>query len=148
MTPSLCSLQHQYPGIFEAFAFDTLMSELQYGPSTPASQLSGSQKQRLALLRAFLKPAPVVLLDEPTSHLDAANEATVYPAIRTAGSDRTVLMAAHRVTDLDWVDRIFVMKRGAVVEQGGFSELLPRGGPFTSLYESQIGTGCGKCLST
>lgn len=87
----------------------------------------------------------MIIRCEPTTLLD---DAAVYRAIRTAGSDRTVLMATHRMTDLQWVDRIFVMERGSVVEQGGFSELLTRGGPFTSLYESQIGTGCGKCLST
>lgn len=145
---SLNTLRRRHPDIFEAFAFDSLLSELQNGLSTPASQLSGGQKQRLALLRAFLKPAPVVLLDEPTSHLDESNEAMIYRAIRTAGSDRTVMMATHRVTDLDWVDRIFVMERGTVVEQGSFSELLTRGGHFASLYDSQLPTAGDKSPRT
>jgi len=97
-------------------------------------RLSGGQKQRLAIARAFLKDAPILILDESTSSLDSAAEAQVYGALERLVAGRTTLIIAHRLSTVRHADRIVVLDRGAIVEQGTHADLLQRGGLYSRLY--------------
>src|SRR5205085_742854 len=99
-------------------------------------QLSVGQRQRIGIARAFLKNAPVLLLDEPTSALDPATEAAIMETIKELMRGRTTLIATHRLATIHDVDRIVVVERGRVVEQGRGSELLARGGVYAKLFAS------------
>jgi ATP-binding cassette subfamily C protein CydD len=98
-------------------------------------RLAGGEMQRISLARAFLKDAPVLLLDEPTSHLDPASEALIRGALERLMEGRTVLIAAHRLNTIYSADRIVVLEGGKVVEQGPHSDLAARGG----LYARMVG---------
>ena len=87
----------------------------------------------MALARAFLKDAPVVLLDEPTAGLDSANERLVSEGIAELCRGKTLLMATHRLSHLQRMDRIVVMQSGRIVQQGGYAELSTAEGPFLKL---------------
>jgi ATP-binding cassette, subfamily B, bacterial len=99
-------------------------------------QLSVGQRQRIGIARAFLKNAPVLLLDEPTSALDPATEAAIMDTIKELMRGRTTLIATHRLATIHDVDRIVVIERGRIVEQGRGSELLARGGVYAKLFAS------------
>jgi ATP-binding cassette subfamily B protein/subfamily B ATP-binding cassette protein MsbA len=99
-------------------------------------QLSVGQRQRIGIARAFLKNAPVLLLDEPTSALDPATEAAIMDTIKELMCGRTTLIATHRLATIHDVDRIVVIERGRIVEQGRGSELLARGGVYAKLFAS------------
>ena len=99
--------------------------------------LSGGQVQRLAIARAILKDAPIVVLDEPTSQIDTGTEAVIQEAIAHLARDRAVLLIAHRLSTIEQADRIVVMNHGRVVEAGSHAELLARGG----LYARMRGVG-------
>jgi len=101
-------------------------------------QLSGGQRQRIAIARAFLKDAPVLVLDEATSHLDAISEALVRDALEALMRDRTVLVIAHRLSTIRHADAILVMQAGRVVETGTHAELLARGGAYARLVSWQM----------
>ena len=104
------------------------------GLDTPVGEhgfgLSRGQAQRVALARAFLKGAPLLLLDEPTAGLDAENEALVINALETLSRRQTVLMLTHRLTNIRQTNRIMVLEKGRIVEQGTYSELTAAGGRF------------------
>ncbi|MCG6966373.1 MAG: thiol reductant ABC exporter subunit CydD [Chromatiaceae bacterium] len=95
--------------------------------------LSGGQTQRLAVARALLRDCPLVVLDEPTAHLDPASQARVQSALDELAKGRTVLTIAHRLETIRQVSQIIVLDQGAVVEQGSFAELSKRGGHFSAL---------------
>jgi ATP-binding cassette, subfamily B, bacterial len=99
-------------------------------------QLSVGQRQRIGIARAFLKNAPVLLLDEPTSALDPATEAAIVDTINELMRGRTTLIATHRLATIHDVDRIVVVERGRIVEQGTGTELLARGGVYAKLFAS------------
>ena len=99
-------------------------------------QLSVGQRQRIGIARAFLKNAPVLLLDEPTSALDPVTEAAIMDTIKELMRGRTTLIATHRLATIHDVDRIVVVERGRVVEQGSGAELLARGGVYAKLFAS------------
>jgi ATP-binding cassette subfamily B protein/subfamily B ATP-binding cassette protein MsbA len=99
-------------------------------------QLSVGQRQRIGIARAFLKNAPILLLDEPTSALDPATEAAIMDTIKELMRGRTTLIATHRLATIHNVDRIVVLERGRVVEQGTGAELLARGGVYAKLFAS------------
>jgi ATP-binding cassette subfamily B protein len=99
-------------------------------------QLSVGQRQRIGIARAFLKNAPVLLLDEPTSALDPATEAVIMETIKELMRGRTTLIATHRLATIHDVDRIVVIERGRIVEQGRGTELLARGGVYAKLFAS------------
>lgn len=95
--------------------------------------LSGGEAQRLMLARAFLSPAPLVLMDEPTAHLDVETEAAVSDAIAALSAGRTRLTIAHRLRTVEAADRVLVLAGGRLVEDGTPAELKTRGGVFASM---------------
>jgi len=110
--------------------FDTLVGE-------NGVRLSAGQRQRLAIARALIKDAPILILDEATSALDTESEKIVQAALDTLRSGRTSLIIAHRLSTIENADRILVMKEGSIVEQGSHSELLQRDGAYARLYRAQ-----------
>lgn len=101
------------------------------------ARLSGGQRQRLAIARALLKAAPVLVLDEATSALDPATEGAVMGHLRQGSADRAVLLVAHRLSTVRHADRIVMLAEGRVVEQGRPDELLAQGGAYAELVRSQ-----------
>ena len=101
-------------------------------------QLSGGQRQRLAIARALLKDAPVLVLDEATSHLDAINEELIHQALARLVRGRTTLVIAHRLSTIRDADRIVVLDSGAVAEQGAHDELLRANGLYANLVMTQL----------
>jgi ATP-binding cassette subfamily B protein len=104
-------------------------------------RLSGGQRQRIAIARALLKNPPLLLLDEATSALDAESERLVQAALETAMRDRTTLVIAHRLATVAGADRIVVLDRGRLVEQGTHEQLVARGGLYARLAELQFAPG-------
>ncbi|HEY1662577.1 MAG TPA: ATP-binding cassette domain-containing protein [Verrucomicrobiae bacterium] len=103
------------------------------------SRLSGGQRQRIAIARALLRDPRVLVLDEATSALDAASEASINKTIERVARGRTVVSVTHRLASIVSMDRIFVMERGQLVEQGKHDELLAGGGVYAKLWEKQHG---------
>ncbi|MEO3872884.1 ABC transporter ATP-binding protein [Nonomuraea sp. B12E4] len=112
--------------------FDTLVGER-------GVKLSGGQRQRLALARAILRDAPILLLDEATSALDSESELLVQQALWHLMQDRTALVVAHRLSTVVRMDRLVVLNRGHIVEQGTHGELLQAQGPYARLWRHQSG---------
>jgi ATP-binding cassette, subfamily B, bacterial len=100
--------------------------------------LSGGQRQRIALARAIIRDAPILLLDEPTTGLDASSEALVVEGMARLMAERTVLVIAHRLSTIMRADLILVLEHGEIVERGTHQELLTRGGRYAELYELQF----------
>lgn len=100
-------------------------------------QLSGGQRQRISIARAFLKNAPVLILDEATSHLDAASEAHVRKALDELMVDRTTIIIAHRLSTIRAADEILVMRDGRIVERGAHHDLVEIGGFYAELIGHQ-----------
>jgi len=103
-------------------------------------RLSGGQRQRVAIARAILKNAPLLLLDEATSSLDAESERVVQDALEVAMRGRTTIVIAHRLATVQRADRIFVLDRGRIVEQGRHAELIERGQLYARLAALQFST--------
>jgi ATP-binding cassette, subfamily B, bacterial len=111
--------------------YDTLVAER-------GSTLSGGEKQRIAIARAVLRDAPILILDEPTSSLDAASERLVIDALERAAAGRTTLIIAHRLSTVRLADRVVVLEQGHVAEEGSREELLARKGKYAQLYHLQL----------
>ncbi len=112
--------------------FDTIVGER-------GMKLSGGQRQRLAIARAFLRDAPIVLLDEATSSLDTESEQAIQEGLSRLFKGRTVIAIAHRLSTLDAFDRIVVLEHGRIVEDGSPSMLLRRkGGVYNRMYSRQL----------
>ena len=101
-------------------------------------RLSGGEKQRVAIARVLLKDPRILILDEATSHLDAANEALIQEALKRVMEGRTSLVIAHRLSTILAADEIFVIDQGEVVESGTHEDLRARGGLYAGLYETQF----------
>ena len=99
--------------------------------------LSGGQRQRLAIARAFVRNAPILVLDEATASLDSKSEAEVQDAIDRLSENRTVLCVAHRLSTLRSMDKIIVLSQGETIEEGTFKELLDKGEVFFGLAKAQ-----------
>ncbi|MEQ1769731.1 MAG: ABC transporter transmembrane domain-containing protein [Devosia sp.] len=124
------ALVHDYVVEYED-GYDTVVGER-------GILLSGGQKQRLAIARAILKDAPILLLDEATSALDAQSEHLVQTALARLREGRTTLVIAHRLATIRDADRIIVMEKGRVVDQGKHDELVKRGGHYADLAKLQF----------
>jgi ABC-type multidrug transport system fused ATPase/permease subunit len=100
-------------------------------------RLSGGERQRLAIARAVLKDAPILVLDEPTANLDALTERAVMESLRSLIAGRTTLVVTHRLVGLEAADAILVLQSGRVVQRGRHSELLQEVGPYRRMWELQ-----------
>jgi ABC-type multidrug transport system fused ATPase/permease subunit len=100
--------------------------------------LSGGQRQRIAIARAILRDAPILVLDEPSSGLDAASEELVFDALTRLMEGKTAIVIAHRLATIMRADVIFVINDGRVEESGTHHELLARGGLYAKLHEIQF----------
>jgi subfamily B ATP-binding cassette protein MsbA len=124
-----------------AYALD-FVNELPDGFDTVVGEdgvlLSGGQRQRLAIARALLKNAPVLILDEATSALDTESERYVQSALQNLTRDRTTLVIAHRLSTIVHADQILVISNGRVAELGSHDELLALGGQYSLLYKNQF----------
>jgi subfamily B ATP-binding cassette protein MsbA len=110
--------------------YDTLVGE-------NGVRLSGGQRQRLAIARALLKNAPVLILDEATSALDTESERQVQAALETLMSGRTTLVIAHRLSTIERANRIVVLRHGKVAEVGSHAELIAHEGIYARLHRLQ-----------
>jgi ATP-binding cassette subfamily B protein len=102
-------------------------------------KLSGGQRQRVAIARAILKDAPILILDEATSSLDSESEALIQEALWTLMAGRTAIVIAHRLSTVRRMDRLVVIERGRIIEEGPHETLLERGGIYASLWAHQSG---------
>jgi ABC-type multidrug transport system fused ATPase/permease subunit len=169
------SVVHQEPLLFSASLYDNIrygrldagysdieaaardagahdfISALPHGYDTQlgerGARLSGGERQRVAVARAFLKDAPLLILDEPTSAIDSRTEAVILDALERLMEGRTTFMVAHRLSTIADSDLILVVDRGAIVEQGAHAELLARGGLYAELHSAQTGGGRGRAAA-
>jgi len=101
--------------------------------------ISGGERQRISVARAFLKDAPILILDEPTSAVDSKTEAVILEALERLMAGRTTFMIAHRLSTLHHADLILVLQQGRLLEQGTHQQLVDAGGLYAELHQAQIG---------
>lgn len=127
----------------QAYALD-FIEQLDEGFDTVVGDngvlLSGGQRQRLAIARAFLKDAPILILDEATSALDSESERYIQAALEAVVKGRTTIVIAHRLSTIEKADRILVIDKGKIVEQGNHQQLLEEGGFYASLHGHPVKT--------
>ena len=103
--------------------------------------LSGGQRQRISIARAFLKDAPILILDEMTSNVDPVNESLIQDAITELAKNRTVIVIAHHLRTIQKADQILVFQKGCLIEKGNHDELLEKDGYYARLWKAQYGSG-------
>ena len=108
------------------------------------SELSGGQRQRISIARAFLKDAPIILMDEATASLDVDNESLIQESISKLIENKTVLIIAHRMRTVDGVDKIVVLKDGVVAEQGKPEDLKQQDGIYKHMVDMQMQSNAWK----
>ena len=113
--------------------YDTVVGE-------QGATLSEGERQRITIARAILRNAPILILDEPTSSVDAETEALIMEGLNRLTAGRTTFIIAHRLSTVRQADLILVLRSGGIVERGTFEQLIRRGGPFEALYRSQFST--------
>ena len=118
------------------------IERLPQGLDTPVGEngalLSGGQRQRLAIARAILRDAPILILDEATAALDNESERLVQDALQRLMPDRTTLVIAHRLSTIEHADQVLVLDQGRVVEQGNHAELMAANGVYAHLHGMQF----------
>ena len=112
--------------------YDTLVGER-------GVKLSGGQRQRVAIARAILKDAPILILDEATSALDSESERLIQQALTRLMKGRTSIVIAHRLSTIASLDRIIVLEKGVIIEDGSHAQLLKQGGMYATLWNRQSG---------
>jgi subfamily B ATP-binding cassette protein MsbA len=124
---------------------DEFIARMPLGYDTPIAErgvtLSGGQRQRIGIARAFIRDAPILILDEPTASLDTESEALVMEGLDRLMKGRTVVMITHRLNTIRKADLIIVLHDGRVVEQGVHDALLARGGVYADLYRANQAYG-------
>jgi ABC-type transport system involved in cytochrome bd biosynthesis fused ATPase/permease subunit len=123
---------------------DTVIGKLPHGYDTlldrhfkDGAEVSGGQWQRIAAARGFYRSAPLLIMDEPTAALDARAEYALFSSIRGHAQDRGVVLITHRLASVRHADRIYALRDGRVIEQGGHAELLALGGQYAELFTLQ-----------
>ena len=120
---------------------DFIMS-LPQGYDTPVGErgvkLSGGQRQRVSIARAFLKDAPILLLDEPTASVDVESEQKIQEAIERVSAGRTVIVIAHRLSTIQNSKRIYVVSGGRIAEAGTHQELSEKQGIYAEMYGKEL----------
>ncbi len=111
--------------------YDTIVGE-------QGATLSEGERQRITIARAILRDAPILILDEPTSSVDAETEASIMEGLNRLTAGRTTFIIAHRLSTVRRADLIIVLREGEIVEQGSFEQLVQGSGPFASLYRTQF----------
>jgi ATP-binding cassette subfamily B protein len=114
--------------------YDTLAGE-------GGARLSGGERQRISIARALLKDAPIVLLDEATASLDPENELCIQQAISELVRSKTLIVIAHRLKTISQADRIYVLNKGRIVEEGRHGDLLEADGLYADLWREQQRSG-------
>ncbi len=102
-----------------------------------AVEMSGGEEQRMMLVRALVKPAPVLVLDEPTAALDPLTESQLYERYRELSQDKTTIFISHRLASTRFCDRIFLLENGQVTEDGTHEELLQKDGRYAWMFHLQ-----------
>lgn len=121
--------------------YDTVLGER-------AATLSGGQRQRLAIARAFIRDTPILVLDEPTTGLDALSSAAVAEALQSLLRGRSAVIVSHDLNLIRGVDRILVLSGGRILEEGTPADLLERGGLYADLYASQFGEAAAELITS
>jgi len=142
--------QEEIVSAARAAYLDEFIASLPLGYDTPVGELgtmlSGGERQRVAIARALLKNAPIILLDEATASLDGESEAHVRAAIATLCKGRTTIVIAHRLHTITSADKIVVIERGRVVEEGNHAELMRRNGRYATFFQLQFAKEGGEDL--
>ncbi|MBP9802943.1 MAG: ABC transporter ATP-binding protein [Candidatus Pacebacteria bacterium] len=119
------------------------ISKLQNGYDTPVGErgikLSGGERQRVAIARAMLKDSPILVLDEATSALDSISESYIKQALNVLMENKTAIVIAHRLSTISKMDRIIVLDKGQIVEEGTHEELISKDGSYAKLWNYQTG---------
>ena len=142
MTHTITTRQNEILSLIKSFIIETgqapTLTEMERALGCLLYTSSGGQKQRLAIARAFIKEAPIIVLDEATSNLDSISEREIQQAFWELSADKTTIVIAHRLSTIEKVDRILVFDKGQIVEEGNHRDLIHHEhGIYRYLWELQ-----------